>query len=174
MTWQHLLQTLHDEVSERNEIPPFEAVAEKVRNLGGRLRMSEIVFPIPIILPLLERYSLEHQRGVAPATWIVDLFFDLGVAHESLYGVLESMFYIDEAPFHGANRKYIAKDLLYVVEQWFRDTVRLGGAVFGSDVVAERICETLLLLLQTSAIPPDMLQHAQDLRRKIEEILRYE
>ncbi|KAK1142494.1 hypothetical protein N8T08_007856 [Aspergillus melleus] len=174
ITWQHLLQNLHDEVAERGEIPPFEAVAEKVRNLGGRLRMSEVVFPISIILPLLERYSLEHQRGVAPATWIVDLFLDLGVAHEALYAVLESMFYIDEAPFHGSNRKYIAKDLLYVIDHWFRDTVRLGGAVFGSDVIAERICETLLLLLQTSAIPPDQLQQAQDLRRKIEEILRYE
>ena len=134
--------------------------------------MSDIIFPIPTLLPMLERYALEHQRGVGPATWVVDLFLDLGVAHETLYTVLESMYYTDEAPFHGTNRKYIAKDLLYLIEHWFHDTVRLGGTVFGSDVVAERITETLLLLQQGGNIPPEQLQLANELRTRVEDILR--
>ncbi|KAA8646885.1 hypothetical protein EYZ11_005975 [Aspergillus tanneri] len=170
-TWQHLLQTIHDETIEKGEIQPFEAVIEKVRSLGSRLRMSETVFPIPSILPMLERYALEHQRGVGPPTWVIDLFLDLSVAYETIYAVLESMFYVDEAPFHGSNRKYIAKDLLYLIERWFHDTVRLGGVVFGSDAVAERISETLVLL-QQGGIAPDQVQLAQDLGRRIEDVLR--
>ncbi|KAB8224979.1 Non-repetitive/WGA-negative nucleoporin C-terminal-domain-containing protein [Aspergillus novoparasiticus] len=171
-TWQHLLQDLHDETVENGEPQPYEAVIDKVRSLGSRLRMSEIIFPIPTLLPMLERYALEHQRGVGPATWVVDLFLDLGVAHETLYTVLESMYYTDEAPFHGTNRKYIAKDLLYLIEHWFHDTVRLGGTVFGSDVVAERITETLLLLQQGGNVPPEQLQLANELRTRVEDILR--
>ncbi|KAB8266106.1 Non-repetitive/WGA-negative nucleoporin C-terminal-domain-containing protein [Aspergillus pseudonomiae] len=171
-TWQHLLQDLHDETVENGEPQPYEAVIDKVRSLGSRLRMSDIIFPIPTLLPMLERYALEHQRGVGPATWVVDLFLDLGVAHETLYTVLESMYYTDEAPFHGTNRKYIAKDLLYLIEHWFHDTVRLGGTVFGSDVVAERITETLLLLQQGGNIPPEQLQLANELRTRVEDILR--
>ncbi|PWY90698.1 non-repetitive nucleoporin [Aspergillus heteromorphus CBS 117.55] len=170
-TWQHLLQDLHDEILERGEPMPYEAVIDKVRSLGSRLRMSESIFPIPILLPMLERYALEHQRGVGPATWVVDLFLDLGVAHESLYAVLESMFYTDEAPFQGPNKKVIARDLLYLIEHWFHATVRLGGIVFGSDLVAERINETLLLL-QQGGIAQDQIQVAQQLRSRIEDVLR--
>ncbi|KAL4892414.1 Non-repetitive/WGA-negative nucleoporin C-terminal-domain-containing protein [Aspergillus ambiguus] len=172
-TWQHLLQDLHDETVQKGEPLPYEAVIDKVRSLGSRLRLSETIFPIPVLLPMLERYSLEHQRGVGPATWVVDLFLDLGIAHETIYTILESMYYTDEAPFHGSNRKYIAKDLLYLIEHWFHDTIRLGGTVFGSDVVAERISETLLLLLQQGgSITPEQTQLANELRTRIEDVLR--
>ncbi|GAB1215578.1 hypothetical protein ATERTT37_004769 [Aspergillus terreus] len=170
-TWQHLLQDLHDETVQKGEPLPYEAVIDKVRSLGSRLRLSETIFPIPVLLPMLERYALEHQRGVGPATWVVDLFLDLGIAHETIYTILESMYYTDEAPFHGSNRKYIAKDLLYLIDHWFHDTVRLGGTVFGSDVVAERISETLLLL-QQGGITPEQMQLATELRTRIQDVLR--
>lgn len=170
-TWQHLLQDLHDATVEKGEPIPYEAVIEKMRSLGSRLRMSEVIFPVPVLLPMLERYALEHQRGVGPATWVVDLFLDLGVAHETIYAVLESMYYTDEAPFHGGNRKYIAQDLLYLIGYWFHETVRLGGAVFGSEMVAERILETLLLL-QQGGISQEQLEVAHELRTRIEICLR--
>ncbi|KAJ9256480.1 hypothetical protein DTO207G8_2483 [Paecilomyces variotii] len=170
-TWQHLLQDLHDETVERGEPQPYEAVIDKVRSLGSRLRMSEIVFPIPMLLPMLERYALEHQRGVGPATWVVDLFLDLEVPHETLYTVLEAMFYNDEAPFHGPNRRYIASDLLYLIQHWFHSTVRMGGIVFGSDVVAARVSETLSLLRE-AGLSQDLIRVVDELRIRIEDVLR--
>ncbi|RDW83688.1 putative non-repetitive nucleoporin [Aspergillus mulundensis] len=172
-TWQHLLQTLHDDtVALGSSGPlPYEAVIDKLRSLGARLRMSDAVFPIPILLPMLERYALEHQRNVGPATWVIDTFFDLGVAHETIYTVLESMYYTDEAPFHGSNRKVIARDLLYTIEHWFHDTVRLGGVVFGSDVIADRVEEMLTLLMQ-GGISADQMAVAHELRARIQNILR--
>lgn len=121
---------------------------------------------------MLERYALEFQRNVGPATWVVDLFLDLGVAHESLYAVLETMYYTDEAPFHGSNRRVIAHDLLYLLNGWFHETVRLGGIVFGSDIVAERVSEMLLLLQQSGVISGEQLEIAHDLRSRIDDILR--
>jgi nuclear pore complex protein Nup155 len=134
--------------------------------------MSETIFPIRELVPMLERYSLEFQRSVGPPTWVVDLFLDLGVAHESLYAVLETMYYTDEAPFHGTNRRYIAHDLLYLLTGWFQETVRLGGMVFGSDIVAERVSEMLLILMQSNVISGEHLETAHELRSRIDDILR--
>ncbi|KAL3471854.1 Non-repetitive/WGA-negative nucleoporin C-terminal-domain-containing protein [Aspergillus californicus] len=169
-TWQHLLQDLHDATASRGSPLPYEAVIEKFRSLGARLRMSDTIFPIPILLPMLERYALESQRNVGPPSWVIDTFLDLGVTHQSLYDVLESMYYTDEAPFHGANRKVIARDLLYTIDHWFHDTVRLGGAVFGSDAIAERVCE-MLVLLQQGGISAEQMQVAHELRIRITSIL---
>jgi nuclear pore complex protein Nup155 len=171
-TWHHLVHDLHAVTVERGSPQPYEAVVEKVRSLGSRLRMSETVFPVRELVPLLERYSLEHQRNVGPDHWIVDLFLDLGVAHESIYAVLEAMYYTDEAPFQGPYRRFIAADLLYLLEGWFQETMRLGGMVFGSDVVAERVSETLLLLQQGAAVNgADIEGQSRDLQRRILDIL---
>jgi nuclear pore complex protein Nup155 len=169
--WQSLIQEVHEETTKEGAPLPYEAVIEKVRNLAGRLSMSEVTFPVPILLPMLERYVIENQLGVGRSTWIVDLFLNLQVAHELLYTILESLFYNDEVPFHGANRRYIAHDLLYLIQRWFHDTVRVGGGVFGSGALAGRVSE-MLLLLQQSGLDGDAVQLCQDLRMKIDQILR--
>jgi nuclear pore complex protein Nup155 len=45
-TWQKLIQEVHQRTVDRGTPQPFEAVVEKVRSLGSRLRMSESVFPV--------------------------------------------------------------------------------------------------------------------------------
>lgn len=171
-TWQHMIDSTHQATVARGSPQPYEAVIDKVRGLGSRLRLSETIFPIRELVPMLERYSLEFQRNVGPPTWVVDLFLDLGVPHESLYAVLETMYYTDEAPFHGSNRRYIAQDLLYLLTGWFQETVRLGGMVFGSDIVAERVSEMLLILTQNNVIGKEQLEAAHELRSRIDDILQ--
>ena len=133
--------------------------------------MSQTVFPVPVLIPMLERYSLEYQRGMGPPTWIVDLFLDLDVAYETIYGVLEFMYYNDEAPFQGSNRSFIGTDLVYLIERWFHESTRVGGNVFGSDSMAERVVETLLLLRQ-GGLPPEQMEVAQVLQMRIAQILQ--
>ncbi|OXV07639.1 hypothetical protein Egran_04597 [Elaphomyces granulatus] len=171
LTWQQLLQQLHDRTVEKGEPQPYEVVAEKVRSLGGRLRMSETIFPVPVLLPMLEKYVLDYQRGLAPSTWVVDLFLDLEVSHDVIYSVLESMFYNDEAPFHGSSRRQTAGEIVYLVQRWFHDTARVGGMVFGSDAIAARVSETLRIL-QQSALGPELLQVAQELQLRIDDVIR--
>ncbi|KAJ5888990.1 nucleoporin [Penicillium taxi] len=171
-TWQHLIEDTHAATENRGSPQPYEAVIEKVRSLGSRLRMSDTVFPIRELIPMLERYSLEHQRHIVPSHWIVDLFMDLGVPHDAIFAVLEAMYYTDEAPFQGSNRRFIASDLLYLCEVWFRESVRLGGFAFGSDIVAERVMESLDILQQGQGNTQEMVERTKNLQRRLANLIR--
>ncbi|KAI1946329.1 hypothetical protein LOZ12_002658 [Ophidiomyces ophidiicola] len=168
--WENLIKDVHEDASEKGMSLPYEAIIEKVRSLSSRLRMSDISFPVPILLPMLERYALERQLGVGPQTWVIDLFLDLHVAHETLYTILEAIFYNDEVPFQGRNRMFIAYDLNYVISRWYQDSVRVGGGVFGSDALATRVSE-LLLLIQQSGGEREIVELSRDLRMRIEQSL---
>jgi nuclear pore complex protein Nup155 len=147
-TWQQLLQSVHDKTTEDGQIQPFEAIAEQVRSLGSKLRVSETTFPVHTLLPILERYSFEHQRTVSPPHWVVDIFLDLEISYERLFEVLETMFVSGDAPFLGSNRKYLGSELAYVVSKWFHDSMRAGTPIFGSQAGAMHVNETMEVLLQ--------------------------
>lgn len=170
-TWQNLFDTTHNETVLTQEPQPYEAVCEKVRSLAQWLNLSETMFPIPDILPMLERYAIEFQKGVGPETWVVDTFIDVGVPYESLFPVLEGMYYNDEAPFQGRNRRFIANDILYVVRRWFQDSSRDAGKILGGESNAIAISQTLLML-QQSGLDPKREEECQLLRLRIEHALR--
>lgn len=54
-TWQNLLEMIHAEATEKDEAKPYEVIAERVRELGARLHMSESTFPIREFLPTSRR-----------------------------------------------------------------------------------------------------------------------
>lgn len=87
------------------------------------------MFPIPSLVPLLSRYAFEYQRNVAPQHWAPSLFLSLNVPFDALANALEAMFYNQEAPFTGRNRKVVALDLLYVLQRWVEETAngRMGA-----------------------------------------------
>jgi nuclear pore complex protein Nup155 len=171
-TWSHLIDTTHAEALEANIARPFEAMIEKVRNIGFRVRMSETVFPVREILPLLEQYKFELQRDVGPPTWVVDLFLELEVAHETIYSTLESILYNNEAPFMDRNRRVIGNDLVYLIGRWFMESGRGGAQIFGSDAVANEV-STLLQTLQQNGVTDDhWTNEARMLRARIEQLLR--
>ena len=170
-TWANLLDRIHEQTAERREPMPYEAVSEKVRSLGSRLNLSESMFPIADLLPMLKRYAYEFQNDVGPETWVMDTFIDLQVPFESLVSVLEGMFYNDEAPFQGRNRRYIAHDLIYVIGLWFRETSRGADVVFGGDSNAEGVSQLLQVLLQ-SGLDERRAEQCQALRLRIEHTQR--
>ena len=143
---------------------------DKVRSLGTRLNLSETMFPVPDLLPMLERYAFEFQNGVGPETWVVDTLLDIGVSYESIFPVLEGMFYNDEAPFQGRNRRYIAADIVYVVKLWFQDSSRGKGGILGDEgnAVAASQC---LLMLQQSGLDGRRAEECRELRVRIEQLL---
>ncbi|KAK5149498.1 hypothetical protein LTR04_007040 [Oleoguttula sp. CCFEE 6159] len=167
-TWQNLLDQVHTQTVNEGSPQPWEAVSEKTRSLGIRLNLADITFPVHELLPMLEKYAFEHQRGKGPATWVVDTFLDLSVPYETVLPILEAMFYNDEAPFEGRNRKYIANDMLYVIHRWFVDSSRSGTVVFGSDENAAAISETLKVLLQNGGMDEARVEQCELLRVKID------
>ena len=169
-TWQNLLDRTHEETITVGQPQPYEAVSEKIRSLGIRLNLSERMFAISDLVPMLERYSIEYQNGVGPETWVMDTLIDIGVPFESLYSVLEGMFYNDEAPFQGKNRRKIAKDILHVVQKWFQDSCRGLGNILGGESNAATVSATLHMM--QPILDARSREECQMLRMRIEHVLR--
>ena len=200
-TWQNLLEGAHEEAqgqqpsdSVDQDALPYQKVANQIRDLGQRLNLDETFFPVPDILPLLERYSFEHGRTPVAANrqnpasmtqrnyWVIDTFVDIGVPYESLFPVLESIFYNDSPPFQGRNRRHIIADMIYVVSRWLQSSdrgSRGAGRILGGEQNAASISQTLQVILTNSranagmgALGDDILDECRRLRMQIEQLLR--
>lgn len=117
---------------------------------------------------MLKRYAFEFQNGVGPSTWVVDVFIDINVPFESLFGVLESMFYANETPFQGHNRRHVADDLLHVVRLWVQDSTRDNGIILGSHENAAAVSQALQMLMQQGGLDRNKQEECQVLRTRIE------
>ena len=182
-TWQNLIESVHGETraaseaanaagSDNSAPQPWEAVAEKVRSLGNRLQLSESIFPVQDVLPTLERYAFEWQQGVGPETWVSDTFIDLAVPFETLLEVLENMFYADEAPFSGKNRRVIGNEILHVAEVWMRESLRGGGMVYGDEARAGTVSDLAGVVVQSGVMDQGGVEVGTGLKTRIEAILR--
>ena len=191
-TWQQYLQQLHEnavsaiqrssnarEADDGQISPqqPFEMVADGVRTLGSRLRLSESVFPVHTLLPILLKYSFEQQRTVAPPNWVVDVFSAVGVPSERLFDILEAVLYSGEPPVtSNAGRKMVAGDLVYVVEKWLHESLgKAGGLPFDGDVAAGRVEGVLDMFVKGGAgagVDGELAQRCRVVRQEVARILR--
>lgn len=101
----------------------------------------------------------------------MDTLIDVAVPFESLFPVLEGMFYNDEAPFQGRNRRYIANEIIHVVKLWFQASSRGTGKILGGETNAAAVSETLLML-QQSGLEENKADECRGLRARIESVLR--
>ena len=174
-TWQQLFQQVHDQNAGIEGRPqPFEVIAEEVRSLGAKLRLSETTFPLGMLIPVLLTYSYEHQRTIAPDHWVVDIFLSLNVSYEQIFDVLETMFYTADGAFVGANRRFIANEVLYVVARWGHDSTKAGGVLFGSEAGALRVDEMMALLMQVAGqagLDREMVRECRIVRERIGDAL---
>ena len=163
------METAHQKALKRGGVQPYEAVADQVRVLGHRLELSETTFPVQDLVPLLKRYAYTYQRN-APESWVMDVFLDLGVAHEVLFGILQNMLYSDEPPFQGANRAYIAVDLLYIADRWLKSSRTTQP--YGSDANATEVLQTLQYILASRLVSAERADRCQELNVTITQRLR--
>ena len=170
-TWRNLLDWKHQEAVDRGNAQPYEVVADAVRSLGTRLAVSESTFPIYDLVPLLERYAFEFQRGVGPDTWVMDTFLDLQVPYEVLFSVLEGMVHHDEAPFQGPNRDIIAGHMVYVAQRWYEQTSR-SGRVMGSEANAQEVLDAFEMMMVNQILGRTRALECRDLSARIEQALR--
>lgn len=170
----NLIESTHRKVVEQGDKAtemPYEAVIQVVRDTAEKLNLSEAIFPPTVLVPMLERYAFEHQRGLGAATWVMDLFLELGIPFETLLSVLEAIFYTSEAPFDGRNRVVIGKDMVYVIKKWHQHCSRNNHCLFGGDDNTATIIQTLTMIMQNGLTGKD-LEDAEMLKRKIERELR--
>ena len=156
-TWQWLIDTEHQSAVAEGQAP-WERVAEKVREVGKRLRLSETTFPVQTLIPLLERYSVQDESTLGAKNWVVMIFFDLEIPYERIFDTFEAAFYTGEQPFVGAGRRPIAVDLVPTIGNWFAQTSQGGGVLFDSEPGARRVeqmIETLIRSDQQIKMEPD-------------------
>ena len=192
-TWQNLITKEHSTAQADGNMEPWEAVAEVVRTMGRKLLRAEWVFSpgrspssllvlhlsdttncinIDFLLPMLLRYSIEHQRGVGASHWVLSIFLDLETPRETLFRILELQYYGDEAPFHGRNRRYIATEIIYLVEIWLNETRRAPDGICGGTETASEVAELLRVVRQGGVMSERENEACDVLRSDLEAALR--
>lgn len=168
-SWQQLINQTHQETAAiyGKQLAAWENVGEKIREMGRRLQISPPTFPVNALLPLLEKYRIANaNKESIPRTWAVDIFLDLGLPHETLLPVLESVYYSNEAPFTGSKRRGIAGNVVYLLRKWYEASDRSGERVlFGSEENGQLVRECLVGLSRGA----DALDSRD--RREAEELL---
>ena len=185
-TWAEFLRKTTDDVKEAMQANPnttaypYEMLAERFRELAGRLRSSEAVFPVVTLIEMLERYSINEpytrqaiESNNEPAHWIPDIFIELEVPYELVYDSLEGNYVnLTQVNAKLVDKRIVLSDLLYTVARWQRATsLRAGQLLFGGEQGQARI-EELLLFLTEQQSPKDIGQNewnwARQIRNEIE------
>ncbi|KAI1493487.1 Non-repetitive/WGA-negative nucleoporin C-terminal-domain-containing protein [Biscogniauxia mediterranea] len=145
-TWGNLIQRTHGEVVEQWAVynadrrrrgaqagdpppQPYERLIGQIQEICHRSSNDSFIFPVPTLLPEVCRYSLENGQDArigADVNWPIIVFLQLGVSHDLVVRVLETMFEAQEVPFRGAGRGRVVEWITYAVGQWVRDLGRQG------------------------------------------------
>jgi nuclear pore complex protein Nup155 len=177
-TWTNLVEQIHQQAIEANNQSPWELVAITVENIGRRVNLSENVFPVQQLVPLLLDYDLryythdtassrnasEQKFYCASITWVLDIFIKLGCAFEPMIGTLEGLWYSQEAPFGGRNRKLLVKWIIYLVEEWGKISSR-QGLPFGGEENAIGLADCLRVVLGANEIGRETVEDRTWLER---------
>ncbi|OQO05359.1 hypothetical protein B0A48_09127 [Cryoendolithus antarcticus] len=134
------------------EVQPWDHVANAVQELGLKLGVSDSTFPLRDLLPLLLRHAiLDPSMAGSPETWALDIFLPpspLSIAPEALLPVLEQLYYSNEYPFVGAERRGLAGGIVHVIESWMEESLRRGDRMpFGGEGEMEGAIDLLRRLL---------------------------
>lgn len=192
-TWSNLIEQVHRRAVGDHQAAPWESVALKVEDIGRRTSLNENVFPINIVLTLLLQYDLEFythdarapqgNAGAVPSlahnanlTWPIDIFLKLNAPFEYMVATLEALWYAQEQPFTGRNRKLLVKWIIFLVEQWGA-TSRRTGALFGGAENAIGLADLLRVVLGSDILGRDIddqtwVQRARDVAATVEEAAR--
>lgn len=128
------------------------------------------MFPVAVMVEILECYTVRHQNGVGPATWVMDTLIDIGVPYESIFSALEGLFYRDEVPLQGRNRRHIGNEILYVVRLWLQESSRGTGKILGGEDNAAAVSQVLQVV--QPILDPQRGEECHVLRTRIEHVLR--
>lgn len=121
---------------------------------------------------MLANYAVTNIQNSGPPNWVIDVFLDLNAPCETLLSTLETMFYADEAPLNGRNRRFIANDIIYLSRRWYENSVKGGGLAFGSEENAVAVAEALRVVIGAGVLDQDMSEEARGLSAKVEQVLR--
>lgn len=162
---------------------PWEVVANRIREMGQKLELSEVYFPIGTVLPLTAKYHVTEilegngvvsQGSGPPPTWVPSIFIDIGVPYETIVTALESVFYSNEQPFTGRlNRGIVGGWLIYAAARWLEESSIDGlSTPYGSVDNAMAVIESVRGIEGSSVLGARETEDARRLRASIESLTR--
>ncbi|KAF2188726.1 nucleoporin-domain-containing protein [Zopfia rhizophila CBS 207.26] len=191
-TWTNLIDQTHNRSLAEGHTAPWELVAEEIRQIGRRVNMNENIFPVNVLLQMLLQYDIEHynhgpetaRSGLggsgpdlqAPLEWPIETFVTLEAPFETLVATLESLWYSQEYPFSGRNRKSVVKWMIYTVEKW-AEISRRQGILFGGFENAIGLADCLRVVLGGGELGNShedrvWAERARSVRQQVEEVAR--
>ncbi|GAA5993501.1 hypothetical protein JCM10908_000619 [Rhodotorula pacifica] len=164
-TWEAILSRAQEEKPDH----PVDAVSAKVTQLGQRFHSSDVAFPLPDIIALLERFSLEHKEEAQPG-WVVHAIRDAGVPFEAIFPVFDELFTAKIPPWHtSSGLVFLAADIVELLTSWLAEASSapssLSRAFPATDV--ESAIGRYLMGLQSTANAVALVTRLQDMQRGI-------
>ncbi|KAF2805502.1 nucleoporin-domain-containing protein [Mytilinidion resinicola] len=183
-TWQNLIEQTASTAETESQGNPWQQVANVIRTIGRRVRNSETIFNVPMLLQLLLKWDAKHghviPEGARPdddrywSSWVLDIFLELRVPCESLLATLETLFYENRAPLAGRDRRHVTKWMIYTMEKWWQESQSLSAIPFGSEDNAIGVEELLKELIRQWNLDDGGVwqERARDLRDRVAAALR--
>jgi nuclear pore complex protein Nup155 len=188
-----LIEQIHRKAVGDHQSAPWEIVAMRVEEIGHRTNQNENVFPVNIILQLLLQYDIEFythetsQRNLSAGSaqdlapnanlqWPIEVFTKLNSPFEYLVATLEALWYAQEPPFTGRNRKLLVKWIIFLVEEWAASS-RRSGALFGGPENAIGLADLLRVVLGSDVLGREVddqawIQRAREIAATVDEAAR--
>ncbi|KAG0656686.1 hypothetical protein C6P46_006988 [Rhodotorula mucilaginosa] len=164
-TWEAILSRAQEENSDH----PIDAVSAKVTQLGQRFHASDVAFPLPDIIALLERFSLDHKEEAQPG-WVAHAIRDAGVPFEAIFPVFDELFTAKIPPWHtSSGLVFLAADIVELLSTWLAEASSAPSSLtraFPATEVESAIGR-YLMGLQSATNAGTLVTKLQDMQRGI-------
>jgi nuclear pore complex protein Nup155 len=91
---------------------------------------------------------------------VLDTFIRVGAPFEIIVATLEALWYAQEHPFSGRNRKLLVKWIVYTAEEWYSASSR-QGLPFGGEENAIGLGDCLRVVLGSNELGRDSADDRQ-------------
>ncbi|GAA5897156.1 hypothetical protein JCM5296_002241 [Sporobolomyces johnsonii] len=164
-TWEAILARAQDEHPD----DPLDAVAAKVIQLGHRFHTSDVSFPLPDLIALLERFGYERKAESRPG-WVALAIREAGVPFEAIFAVFDELMTAKIPPWHtAAGLAFLAADVAELLSAWLSEANSASASVSRSfpATEVESAIGKYLMSLQSATNAGAIVAKLQDLQRSI-------
>ena len=136
-----------------NGRPIFDALQDKIRELGVLYYPDENVFPLKFIISKLQKLTYEmYLEGVVERGWLFKTLLDIKVSFHSIFSILHDLFETKTSPW-SSNKAlgFLVEDIYVLLRDWmdFNSKASSYGSFEQLDFPARFVDESISKYLVT-------------------------
>lgn len=125
-----------------NESVSQDALRLKIISIGQKYFQNEIVFPLSIIVPLIEEKTLEEGRE----SWLIPALMEIGYKYREIFSAYDYIFHERIPPFHVQQKLvFILGRIVTIINLWISESKK-GGVNFDPKLIGEKVAQYLIFL----------------------------